>query len=298
MVLGVDAVERKAVQDTMRQLHWGAAWLEVLIRRTQVKDASKESERLQTIFDLVVSAVEFDSFHASAMGLVTRMATRLGCDRVSIGFTSGRRIRVNVMSHTAEFGKQTNLVRAIGAAMDEAADQAATVVYPLPKDADPVVTRAHEELSRRHGSGAVCTVPLGDKGRFFGGLTLERPVDKPFDPATVELCEAVAAIAGPILETKTTRRALADPQGLCFPGPAAQASFGAGLSGPQAGCSAVGSRGHLFRAFRNRLPAQRHNDHRGAGAAGRAGPVQRLYPGCSRAAGRRGHGRAGPVFAR
>ena len=204
VVLGVDAVERKAVQDTMRQLHWGAAWLEVLIRRTQAKDSARENERLQTIFDLIVSAVEFESFHASAMGLVTRMATRLGCDRVSIGFEAGRRIRVNVMSHTAEFGKQTNLVRAIGAAMDEAADQAATVVYPLPMEADPVVIRAHEELSRRHGSGAVCTVPLGDKGRFFGGLTLERPIGQPFDAATVELCEAVAALTGPTLETKKT----------------------------------------------------------------------------------------------
>ncbi len=202
VVLGVDAVERRAVQEIMRQLHWGAAWLEVLIRRTQAQDTSRESERLQTIFDLVVSAVEFKGFHASAMGLVTRMATRLECDRVSIGFTSGRRIQVQVMSHTAEFGKQTNLVRAIGAAMDEAVDQAATVVCPVPRNADPVVTRVHDELSRRHGFGAVCTVPLGYRGRFFGGLTLERPVDNPFDPATVELCEAVAAITGPLLETK------------------------------------------------------------------------------------------------
>lgn len=202
IVLGVDAVARNAVQETMRQLHWGAAWLEVLIRRTQAQEASHESERLQTIFDLIVSAVEFESFHASAMSLVTRMTTALGCDRVSVGFTSGRRIQVKVMSHTAEFDKQTNLVRAIGAAMDEAVDQAATVAYPLSAESDPLVCRAHEELSQRHGSGAVCTVPLGDQGRFFGGVTLERPADKPFDRKDVELCEAVAAMTGPTLYSK------------------------------------------------------------------------------------------------
>jgi multidrug efflux pump subunit AcrA (membrane-fusion protein) len=32
-------------------------------------------------------------------------------------------------------------------------------------------------------------------------LTLERPADMPFDPPTVELCESVAALAGPILDT-------------------------------------------------------------------------------------------------
>jgi hypothetical protein len=33
-----------------------------------------------------------------------------------------------------------------------------------------------------------------------GALTLERPADQPFETTTVELCEALGALAGPVLE--------------------------------------------------------------------------------------------------
>ena len=53
-----------------------------------------------------------------------------------------------------------------------------------------------------HDAGAVCTVPFQIKGKSVGAITLERPVEKPFDRGSVELCETVAALAGPILDTK------------------------------------------------------------------------------------------------
>jgi multidrug resistance efflux pump len=202
VVLGVDETDRKAVQAMMRRLHWGAAWLEVLIRRTRAAASEAVGGRLQKALDLLASAVEHKRFHEAAMALVTRMANSLDCDRVSIGFSSGRHIKVTAVSHSADFGKQTNLVRAIGSAMDEAADQQAAVVFPTPPDAVPVANHAHAGLQRQHGSGAICTVPMELEGKVIGALTLERPKDSPFDAATVELCEIVAAIVGPILHTK------------------------------------------------------------------------------------------------
>jgi RND family efflux transporter MFP subunit len=202
VVLEVEQHPRREVQAIMRQLHWGAAWLEVLIRRGEALQSAETNERLQKVLDLVASAVEHEDSHASAMAFVTRLATDLDCDRVSLGFMKGRHVRVSVMSHTAEFGKQTNLMRAIGPVMDEAVDQQAVVVYPQPAEALSLVTRKHEELSRQHGAGAILSIPLESKGRFVGGLTLERPADKPFDEDTVGLCETAAAVAGPILDTK------------------------------------------------------------------------------------------------
>jgi len=202
VVLGIDETDSNTIQALMRQLHWGAAWLEVLIRRTQVAASEAVSERLQKALDFLASAVENKQFHEAAMALVTRMANSLGCDRVSIGFSSGRHIKVTAVSHSADFGKQTNLVRAIGSAMDEAADQQAAVVYPVPPDTIPLANHAHAELQRQHGSGVLCTIPMELEGKVIGGLTLERPADNPFDPGTVELCETVAAIVGPILHAK------------------------------------------------------------------------------------------------
>jgi len=81
-------------------------------------------------------------------------------------------------------------------------DQQAIIVSPPPAGSAPLVTRAHAELGRQQGATALCTVPLHDGEHIIGGLTLERTLEQPFDPATVQFCEAVAALVGPILETK------------------------------------------------------------------------------------------------
>lgn len=202
VVLEVEEHPRQELQSILRMLHWGAAWLEVMIRRGEGQKASELTERLEKVLDLVASAVEHEGLQGGGMALVTRMAMTLECDRVSLGFMTRNQVRVKVMSHTAEFGKQTNLVRAIGEAMDEALDQRAPVLYPPPSEGLPLVTRAHEALSKHHGSGTILTVPLENKSKLVGGLTLERPADKPFSQDMVEACETIAALVGPILDTK------------------------------------------------------------------------------------------------
>jgi len=95
-----------------------------------------------------------------------------------------------------------NLVRDIATAMDEAIDQEAVVVHPPRADWDYRITRAHGELARAHHAGSILTVPLHGGGEIVGAITLLRPGDETFDEATVELCDAVAAVVGPILEEK------------------------------------------------------------------------------------------------
>jgi RND family efflux transporter MFP subunit len=202
VVLEIKGYAGQEFQSILRLLHWGAAWLEVMIRRGEARKSAELTERLENVLDLVASSLEYDGFQAGSMAIVTRMATVLECDRVSLGFISRDQSRVRAMSHTADFGKETNLVRAIGAAMDEAVDQGAPVVFPSPAEGLPLVVRAHEELSRRHGAGAILTLPLENRGMIIGGLTLERPAEKPFDEESIEACETVAALIGPILDTK------------------------------------------------------------------------------------------------
>jgi len=202
VVLEVEGRPGYNIQAMMRQLHWGVSWLEVMLRRTEASKAADTNERLQTVLDLIASVLEHGRFQQGAMAFVTRLATKLDCDRVSLGFQHRGHLHVRALSHSAEFGKQMNLLRAIGSAMDEAIDQAAVIVYPQPPEAAPLVTRAHEELARQHGAGTICTVPLRSDGKLVGGLTLERPANKTFDQGTVELCETAAALIGPILDAK------------------------------------------------------------------------------------------------
>jgi len=205
-VVALDLAPRTApeFEAVLHQLQWGAGWLELLVHRlgaARLEPGSAEAakQRLQVVLDLVASALGHERFYGAATAFVTTLANRLACDRVSLGFLKGGRVHVRAVSHSADFGKQTNLVRAIGAAMDEALDQGATVVYPPRSGATARVTRAHEALARQHNAVAVCTVLVAEGRRFVGGVTLERPVDRPFELATVELCEALAAVAGPVL---------------------------------------------------------------------------------------------------
>jgi RND family efflux transporter MFP subunit len=195
------------LQAVLRQLQWGAGWLELLVYRSGATradadnvDASKE--RLQIVLDLVTSALGHERFYGALTAFATTVATRLACDRVSVGFLKGGRARVRAVSHSAQFAKQTNLVRAIGAAMDESLDQRAPVVYPIDPGREARVVRAHAALARQADTGAICTVPLAEGGRFVGALTLERPAERPFDAITVELCEVLGALVGPVLEVQ------------------------------------------------------------------------------------------------
>lgn len=199
-VLEVSSRSDDKLKDAMRRLHWGAAWLELLFSREKITAEIAARERIQSALELVSSTLGHEQFYAGAMAFATALATKLQCERVSIGFVDRGRMRVFAMSHSAEFKQQTNLVRSISEAMDEAVDQRETIVYPKGSHALIVVSRAHAELARQHGSGALCSIPLEALGVPVGALMLERPLDGPFDSKEIELCQSVAALAGPILD--------------------------------------------------------------------------------------------------
>ncbi|MDE3226091.1 MAG: HlyD family efflux transporter periplasmic adaptor subunit [Nitrospirota bacterium] len=200
VVLDVATRPEAELQEALRQLHWGIAWLDLLFTREAVAKEAASRERLQTVLDLVASAAGHERFHAAAMAFVTALATQLRCDRVSVGLLQGRAVTVRAVSHSAQFKQQTSLLRAMEAAMDEALDQQATIVYP-PSPSFPLITKAHADLARQHDVGAICSIPLTAAGSHVGVLMLERPAERPFDGATRDLCEAVAALAAPLLES-------------------------------------------------------------------------------------------------
>lgn len=203
-IFGVVAIEMTSRPEpqqraVMQLLQWGSAWFQVLSQ--QQKAAT--NQRLATALGFIATCLEHARFESAATALATELATRLSCERVSLGFMRGQHIHLKALSHSAGFGNKTNIVRHIEAAMDEAFDQQATVVFPAAPDSRAQLTRAHAELSRHHGGGAsICTVPLTSDGQVIGGLTLERPAGEDFDAESVELCERVASMVGPLLELK------------------------------------------------------------------------------------------------
>ena len=156
----------------------------------------------QHILHLLATIEAHDRFREAATAFVTELGTLFACDRVSIGFSGRRHVKVAALSHAAEFSANQGLLRDIGAAMEEAMWQGATLMYPLPDGAQPRVDRAHADLAQRQGSAWIATVPLVKSGKAFGAIVLERNVSQAMGRADLALCENIGALLGPLLEVK------------------------------------------------------------------------------------------------
>ncbi len=193
VVVEIDDAKDSELEAVVDLLRLGARWLEALMRREAA------TTRLGTAFELVGTVLEQPRFEAAATAVATELATRLDCERVSIGTAYKAGIRVEALSHSADFDARVQLIRDLSAAMDEAADQDALVVHP-PIPAQPVrIAREHQRLVEQHRTGAALTVPMANDGRIVGAVTFERPEGTVFDAATLELCEDVTAVLGPLL---------------------------------------------------------------------------------------------------
>ena len=182
----------------LQLLQWGGLWLEVLINQ----QSQTEREVGAFTLALMTAILGYTTSHTAAMEVVNRLADRIGCERVSIGFRQGLSIRLKTLSHVASFDPRTQLVRRIEAAMEEAMDQNITLVHPSREDDISAVTRAHSELSEQQGHGAICTLPLPGRSGTIGVITLEREANHPFDDETVAWCESLARLVGPALDMK------------------------------------------------------------------------------------------------
>ena len=112
---------------------------------------------------------------AAAMATVTALAMRLPVHTRQLDFWAWQGpLRLKVISHSAQFGQQMNLVSSLGAAMDEAIDQSRMIMFPLrpTRRSAPPPTRSSSKFQR---DGQILTVPMLVADRFVGAMTFERP---------------------------------------------------------------------------------------------------------------------------
>jgi len=205
---GVVALEIPRLANDQRgalaqMLHVGSAWLGQVDASAA---APPRTERLVMALDLTATCVAAESFAAAATTVVTELATRLDCDRVSLGLVHKRNVKLQALSHNAGFSQRQQLVRQLEAAMEEALEQEATLLHPAVAGRDPRVYVAHTELARWQQSATICTVPLHYRHTLLGALTFERSAQRPpFDAEIVTACEQVGALVGPILELRRSQ---------------------------------------------------------------------------------------------
>jgi RND family efflux transporter MFP subunit len=196
--------DEAGLQAAMRQLQWGAAWLEVLLRRyADPMEAARL--RVKIILQLIAAFLEHAEYRDAASALVTEIASRLGCDRVVLASLERGALHIEAVSHAAQFDRHANLLGATIAAMTESLDQRESVVYPVDETRRLAVTLSHAQLAQASGAGGVATFPLVHGARQIGALTLERAPGFAFDAQTLELLEGLAAMLAPLVDLRRSR---------------------------------------------------------------------------------------------
>lgn len=192
------------LEHALRQLSWGSAWLELAALRESGQAGSLRSNE---VLQIVAAPLDHAAFPAAARALVTDLAARFGCDRVSLGAVDRGRVRLQAVSHSALFGERANLTRAIEAAMEEALDQESVVVHPPRATSSSVpvqVTRAHQRLCEGEddeaGPRTACSIPIAHGDAFRAIVTLERPGNRPFEATELKLVESAVSLVGPTLD--------------------------------------------------------------------------------------------------
>lgn len=203
---GVQARVQAALMPLMQRLEDGAAALErdALQRRHVI--GRRQQGRLSAHLALLAAVLAEPSFNAAAMQLVTRLAAQFDAERVNLGWRRGTRTRVEQISHSAQFNRKMNRIRATEGAMDEALDQRCSVVWPIPADSALApershrVNRAQATLGEMTGSPAILSVPCLDDIRTLGAVTLER--ERPFEEEEIAGLESLLALCTRALEEK------------------------------------------------------------------------------------------------
>lgn len=202
-LFGVVAIEMTTRSEAMQQaavqqVQAGTKWLEIMV----MLHRAAGKEQLVNLVDLVAVGLDNEQFKHAAFELTNELAKRFSCLQVSLGMLRYNRIRIEAVSHSSRIDRHSNLIRAIREAMSESLDQKTTIVYPVKSDNNVLITRFHSQLAKTRQGMTICTLPLIKNGKAIGAILLERSADKPFASETVEQCEQIGSLLGPVLETR------------------------------------------------------------------------------------------------
>lgn len=185
------------LQDALRQLHWGSAWLIDHFRQQQLASMAAERSRHALINETLATAMQHTRLLPSTLAVANELSMRLGCSRVSIGFERAGRVAPMALSHTANFDPKSDLVRWIGDAMDEVLDLGIPLQHPpLPGHDLGALTQA--ESARQLSVTSLLSVPVRHHNEIVGVMTLERTDAPAFDAVERDLAVALGLVLGPV----------------------------------------------------------------------------------------------------
>jgi multidrug resistance efflux pump len=140
-----------------------------------------------------------------ALAMCSQLAAMLGCERVALAAVrcdargdAQATLQVLAVSNSADVKPRQDAVRLMTAAMQEALDQGARVVYPAPTVGPALIVLAHAEM-HEHSGHAVASVALAHARQNVGALLAQwRAPVKP-TPAQLDFLDSVACVLAPLV---------------------------------------------------------------------------------------------------
>ena len=200
VALQIDSTKAEDLEAVMGQLQWSTGWLSLFQNQQSLRNADSASIRSKRALAQLSKVQAQTEYSAACLSLVTTLAADLNCDRVSIGFPAGDKIKVQAVSHTAQFGKRMELLSAIGHAMNESMIMGRDIAFPQ-QDSD-IQAPDHYQLFKAYESQALVSIPIYIGDRHYCVLTLERNTAQIFTQDEIEFVRAVAVLCAPTLQDK------------------------------------------------------------------------------------------------
>ena len=163
------------------------------------------AQRLYEILRLQIALTRQKRFMQMAFELCNALAVKCVADRVSLGWVEGPYVRLTAISHVEKFDPHATLSRALESAMEEAADQAQPLAFPLPEGSRQV-SRAHESYALMQGVAAVVSVPLRGDLAVQGVICLEKRHGRWSEDELWELGLVAELVVHPMADLKARDR--------------------------------------------------------------------------------------------
>lgn len=197
-VFAMPQADEATLARSRRELQMSLSLLTLHELRLTLRQRQADLEALAWAVEVLNATNDQMRFAPAAMALCNELATRWGCQRVSLGLLRGRYVKLAAMSQTERINRRMKLVQAIELAMEECLDQDLEVMHPA-DESSVHVSRAAGELSRQFGPAAVLSMPLRRGDQVLGAVTLERAPDQPFTGREVQLLRLTLEMTAPRL---------------------------------------------------------------------------------------------------
>ena len=183
-----------------------AGLYESFVARRHAREHRAYAQRVRNAMALLGVCHDGRGFGGACLNLVNELASQYGCQRVSLGWIRGRRVKVRAISGTEHFKRHSPEVAKLELVMAECLDQQQPILYPTGEGAEPLlahaVVAAHRQLTEEHPNRSVVSIPLRCGQDWVGVLTLERETvdrDGRFNSEDLIGVQLIGDVIGPVL---------------------------------------------------------------------------------------------------